>query len=231
MYATISQILIETTSVLYRFLSKILPALSSNWWRDLVVPNLTFQQQRSVRDKNINSLSGLDLAALLRILKRNWSQIRKIKNIPSDYIHYVNEMSDVRNRWAHAGIEEFVKDDIYRDLDTLQRFAHCIEAEIDHIEKIKKIKESIFTRTPFVESSKTSMATEARPRRKTISNPKTAITKPKPIDATRRPRNPELEASLKAVAGQLLTSELDEPFIYDGRSLLLFKRSGKRFFM
>ncbi|MDZ7581738.1 MAG: Swt1 family HEPN domain-containing protein [Deltaproteobacteria bacterium] len=72
---------------------------------------------------------GLDLAGLLHVLDQNWYQISSSLDLTSEARHFVKEMQTVRNRWAHADTEGFPADDIYRDLDTLQRFAVVIEAD------------------------------------------------------------------------------------------------------
>lgn len=128
MNARISGLLKETASDLCRYLEGLLPSLSENWWAELVVRLLSFQQQRAVEQRKVAALSGLDLAALLRVLDQNWCAISEAKNAPMEARHYVKEMRSVRDRWAHASVDEFSNDDVYRDLDTIQRFAMIIDA-------------------------------------------------------------------------------------------------------
>jgi len=85
-----------------RFLEEILPTLSPSWWADLVVATLSFQQRRAVETRRITALSGLDLAALLRVLDANWYAIADRLGLPSEARHYLKEMRTVRGRWAHA---------------------------------------------------------------------------------------------------------------------------------
>ncbi len=133
--------LIQTASKsLSSYLDRLLPLLFDNWWENAVVNNLSYQQQRRVEQKGIISLSSLDLAALLRVLDKNWYQISMKMNLSSDARHFVKEMQTVRNRWAHAGTDGFPLDDVYRDMDTLQRFAVVIEAEKAFIEEIGTAK-------------------------------------------------------------------------------------------
>lgn len=54
------------------WLSKKLPYIEQNWWQELVVDNLSDMQRNKVYDNNISEISGLDLAALLRVVDRNW---------------------------------------------------------------------------------------------------------------------------------------------------------------
>ena len=143
MNSKISGVLMEAASDLCHYLEGLLPRLSEQWWAELVVRVLSFQQQRAVEQRKITSLSGLDLAALLRVLDQNWYAIAAIKNPPAEARHYVKEMRSVRDRWAHASIDEFSQDDIYRDLDTIQRFAMIIDAKDALIEEIRGLKAEV----------------------------------------------------------------------------------------
>jgi superfamily II DNA or RNA helicase len=133
------------------FLNNILPSLFDNWWKDAVMVKLSFQQQRRVEQKGIVALSSLDLAALLRVLDQNWYQISTKMNLSPESRHFVKEMQTIRNRWAHAGTEGFPLEDIYRDLDTLQRFATVIEAKEVFIQEIRVMKTSLIeSRVPSI---------------------------------------------------------------------------------
>jgi ATP-dependent helicase HepA len=111
------------------YLEKVLPLLCEDWWVSTVVKQLSFQQCRRLEQHKISTLSSLDLAALLRIFDSNWYSISTKLNLPSESRHFVKEMLTVRNRWAHAGSNGFLMDDVYRDLDTLQRFATIIDGD------------------------------------------------------------------------------------------------------
>jgi len=228
MHVTISQKLFEATGILQHFLSQVLPTLSRNWWNDLVLRHLTPQQLQSAKERNVKSLSGLDLKALLRVLERNWSPIRGVKHLPYNDLNYVKEMSDVRNRWAHMTTEEVPEDDIYRDLDTLQRFASAIEAGPEYINSIKKAKVEVFPSLmlsdPPAKGKIEIERTPSDPLGRTAGKSTRRV-----IHTSRRPRDPQLEAALKEGVGQLLSNALGETFIGSGQSLLVFRRSGKRF--
>ncbi len=141
----VSALLAETGKLLCTYLNDILPTLSDDWWNEVVVACLTFAQRRNVEQRNITSLSGLDLAALIRVLDRNWNAISGSKSLPIEARNYVKEMMTVRNRWAHAAIAEFSDDDVYRDIDTIQRFAGTIEANRAFIEEVRSFKKEVFT--------------------------------------------------------------------------------------
>jgi len=142
----LNKLLQITAKFLAIYLERLLPSLSDNWWKDTVISKLSFHQQRRLEQKGIVSLSSLDLAALLRVLDQNWYQISMKKNLSPEARHFVKEMQTVRNKWAHVGTEGYPLEDIYRDLDTLQRFAKVIEAEDAFIQEIRAAKTSLLER-------------------------------------------------------------------------------------
>lgn len=129
--------------ILADFLEKELPPLFDDWWNKAVINNLSFQQKKRLEQRNINSLSGLDLAGLLRVLDQNWYQISSNLNLASETRHFLKEMQTVRNRWAHTDTEGFAVDDIYRDMDTLQRFAVVIRANDQLIQDLREAKAAL----------------------------------------------------------------------------------------
>jgi len=138
--ASFATLLNGAAKALATYLDRLLPSLSDNWWKDTVLAKLSFQQQRRVEQKGIASLSSLDLAALLRVLDQNWYRISMDLESSREARHFVKEMQTVRNRWAHAGAGGFPLEDVYRDLDTLQRFAMVIEAEEAFIHEVSATK-------------------------------------------------------------------------------------------
>lgn len=125
------------------FLERELPPLFDDWWTKAVVNTLSFQQKRRLEQHNITSLGGLDLAGLLRVLDQNWYQISNRLNLTSEVRHFVKEMQTVRNHWAHTDTEGFPVDDIYRDMDTLQRFAVVIGADNTLIQDLRETKAAL----------------------------------------------------------------------------------------
>jgi len=135
----------KTTVYLARYLEKVLPGLFDDWWNEAVVNRLSFQQQRRIQERGIDSLATLDLAALLRVLDQNWYQISTKLGLTPEARHFVKEMQTVRNRWAHTDSEGFPADDVYRDLDTLQRFAVVVEADESLLEEMRTTKAAILS--------------------------------------------------------------------------------------
>ena len=71
----VPNLLLQAARAVRSFLDGMLPTLSSSWWTELVVANLSFQQRRAVETRRISALSGLDLAALLRVLDAHRSTL------------------------------------------------------------------------------------------------------------------------------------------------------------
>ncbi len=139
----LNKLLQKVTVSLAAYLEKVLPSLFEDWWKQAVFNNLSFQQRRRVEQRKANSLLALDLAALLRIFDQNWYQISTKLNIPPEARHFVKEMQTVRNRCAHPTTEGFPPEDLYRDLDTLQRFATVIGTDDTLVQEVRSIKTAL----------------------------------------------------------------------------------------
>ncbi len=85
------------TTELASALAKHLPALGAGWWNENVVDRLSFQQQRTVEERGIARLEQLDLAALPRVLDRNWRELSQIYALPREGRDWVRELQSVRN--------------------------------------------------------------------------------------------------------------------------------------
>jgi ATP-dependent helicase HepA len=127
------------------FLGKNLPLLYEDWWRKAVVNILSLAQQQRIERQALASLEELDLAALLRIFDQNWYQISNKLGLTTESRHFVKEMQTIRNRWAHTTPEGIAREDVYRDLDTMQRLAFIIEADDLFIQEIKSSKAAILS--------------------------------------------------------------------------------------
>jgi ATP-dependent helicase HepA len=139
----ISGLLYNTSIILSSYLEKILPELFNDWWSEGVLSAISHQQRQRIEQKGLKSLSSLDLAALLRVLDQNWYNISRKMNLASDARHFVKEMQTVRNRWSHLETNGLPADDVYRDLDTLQRFAKVIEADDAFVQQISTTKKDL----------------------------------------------------------------------------------------
>ncbi len=130
----------EITVIIKKFLEKNLPKLSENWWSDYVIKMLTHNQQRMAEQKQITSLNGFDLAALLRVFDRNWSELAYKFSLLSSGRNYLKEMQDIRNRYSHADSETISIDDLYRDFDTMERFIRLINPDDSIIQTLQNEK-------------------------------------------------------------------------------------------
>jgi len=151
----------ESTPVLREFLEAKLPQISTNWWEISVLKNLTDQQARIVRQKGVDSLAGLDLAALLRIFDANYYEISQAVDIPRETRNWLKELQQVRNRWAHHTGSEESLDDSFRDLDTLERFIAAIGGDSTFLAKIRSRKMAVMKEGVPAPISETSNNTSA----------------------------------------------------------------------
>jgi ATP-dependent helicase HepA len=123
-----SAVMGEAAKHLAQYLDSILPNLSDNWWKECVLEKLSPEQCRRFQTNEDHVLTSFDMAALLRVLDQNWYLLKVKENYPVEAKHYLKEMQTIRNRWAHVTTNGFAFDDLYRDLDTLQRFGKLINA-------------------------------------------------------------------------------------------------------
>ena len=136
-------LLSESTPALRRFVGEALPQVSADWWNTCVVRNLTEQQARVVRQKAVNSLDGLDLAALLRVFDANYYEISNAVDLPRETRSWLKELQQVRNRWAHHSGAQERPDDLFRDLDTLERLLVVIGGEASLVATIRARKSAV----------------------------------------------------------------------------------------
>ncbi|HLP81973.1 MAG TPA: SNF2-related protein, partial [Nitrosomonas sp.] len=133
----------KLTICLVVFLEKVLPPISSDWWNQTVLNNLSPQQRRNLEQRKISTLSALDLAALLRVFDQTWYQLSTALNLTPEARHFVKEMQTIRNKWAHATAEGFSNEDIYRDMDTMQRFCTVIGADESLLLELRETKKNL----------------------------------------------------------------------------------------
>jgi SNF2 family DNA or RNA helicase len=135
-----NELLLASARLIAKWLESKLPDLSENWWGEHVVNRLTFQQQRQIEDRRIQSLDGLDLAAILRVLDQNWSELAGSNSLPREARTWVKELQSVRNRWAHMPAGGVSPIDAFRDADTLERLLAVVGGASDLAQRIDSIK-------------------------------------------------------------------------------------------
>ena len=141
-----NELLHDSASVIVQWLKTKLPILGADWWVDNVVNRLTFQQQRLVEEKRIQSLDGLDLAAVLRVLDQNWSELAGAMSLPREARNWVKELQSVRNRWAHAPAGGLSHNDAFRDIDTLDRLLRVLGADESMLHRMSEFKAATLAR-------------------------------------------------------------------------------------
>lgn len=122
-----NELLRAATRDVSRFLSVQLPKLSPDWWNKLVIDRLSFQQQRTARERGFKQLEQFDFAAMLRILDQNWFEISATLSLPREARSWLKELQTVRNKWAHLSSTDLPPSESYRDADTLGRLLETIE--------------------------------------------------------------------------------------------------------
>lgn len=135
-----NELLQASVAVISCWLEEKLPKLGSQWWQDNVVQRLTFQQQRLLEEKRVQSLRSLDMAAVLRVLDQNWSELAAVVPLPREARNWVKELQSVRNRWAHAPMGGIAPSDVFRDADTLERLLKVLGADEALLGKIGVLK-------------------------------------------------------------------------------------------
>lgn len=141
-----NELLNKSGGFIARWLEESLRLLSTNWWKDQVVNRLTFQQQRLVDEKCIQTMCDLDLAAVLRVLDQNWNELAGAMPLPREGRNWVKELQSARNRWAHAPASGLSPADAFRDADTLGRLLNLVRANTDLLAEVERFKNTTLAR-------------------------------------------------------------------------------------
>lgn len=134
--AHVPVLLQETASAVCAVLDEVLRSASEQWWDEFVLPHLP-KEQKQVGKAKVRALSGLDLAALLRVMDKNWRWVSSKLGLPWATRNFLKELQEIRNRWAHPPVRIFPPDDVYRDLDTLLRFLWSIAPDEEITQKVE----------------------------------------------------------------------------------------------
>lgn len=118
------------------WLSNTLPRITNNWWDDLVMNHLSVLQRETVIANNINDIKGLDLAAILRILDRNWFVITGYIFINNRERRYIRKMQEVRNSWAHITPNDITKQKVKDDVNVIIELLGAFGAKYDETRKL-----------------------------------------------------------------------------------------------
>lgn len=132
----------------------------ANWWQVGVLDILRDDQKRNlpVHGSDETLMQSLDIALCLVLLDLHWKDIFR-KKLPIDFRTWSMELKGVRNKWAHAGTDEFNDNDTWRALDTMSRL--CEHLNADKAEAIRSLlRESRYgTAEGSMAASSTSLST------------------------------------------------------------------------
>lgn len=133
-----NEFMFQLTGQLSGWLSRRLPRITENWWQELVINNLSSLQRDTVLSNHIYEVSGLDLAALLRIIDRNWFTITSMFFINNRERANIKRMMEVRNTWAHITSKEITKEKVLSDIDALIAVMQAFDASSKDMREIEK---------------------------------------------------------------------------------------------
>ncbi len=143
MLPSMYEVLDGLVRVLRDFLGDVLPRLGDRWWDTRVLDQLTFRQRQIAEEQEFRSLQDMDLAALLRVLDKNWYEIDGVQHLSRDARNWLKEAQNVRNRWAHRDGNEPTDKDVYRDLDTVCRLEEAIGSDSAVIEQTRVLRDQV----------------------------------------------------------------------------------------
>ncbi len=155
-----------------RFLESNLPTVcGAEWWKTCVCWKLSVPQERALEERDIANLQGLDLAALLRVVDKNWRELCLALRLPREGRTLVNEVRNIRNRLAHEPLSGLPLEDQQRDADTLARYLDLIGAEEAAVMSAKQLKEALLRRLMMGESPADGEEMTGQDSRETESEP------------------------------------------------------------
>lgn len=112
------------------WLEKKLPKITDDWWQDLVFNNLSPLQREAVLRNDIHEIKGLDLAALLRVLDRNWFVITSTFFINNKDRGNIRTMQEIRNTWAHITSNDISKARVIDDVNVIIALMQAFDASM-----------------------------------------------------------------------------------------------------
>ena len=112
------------------WLEKKLPKITDDWWQELVFNNLSPLQRETVLRNDIHEIKGLDLAALLRVLDRNWFVITSTFFINNKERGNIRTMQEVRNTWAHITPNDISKARVIDDVNVIIALMQAFDASM-----------------------------------------------------------------------------------------------------
>lgn len=93
--------------------------------------NLSQMQKDTVISRGITNISGLDLAALLRIVDRNWFIITSSFFVNNKERANIKNMMEVRNTWAHIASTDISKKRVIEDVETIMALMQVFDSSVN----------------------------------------------------------------------------------------------------
>ena len=121
------------------WLSKKLPKITDDWWQDLVINNLSPHQRENVLRGDIKEIEGLDLAALLRIVYRNWLVITGMFYLNNKEREKIHDMQQIRNDWAHIAQNRIYKEKVINDINVIIDLMYTFDASMQETRDMESL--------------------------------------------------------------------------------------------
>ena len=121
------------------WLSKKLPKITDDWWQDLVINNLSPHQRENVLRGDIKEIEGLDLAALLRIVYRNWFVITGMFYLNNKEREKIHDMQQIRNDWAHIAQNRIYKEKVINDINVIIDLMYTFDASMQETRDMESL--------------------------------------------------------------------------------------------
>lgn len=128
---------------LREWLSPRLPAMTENWWQELVVNSLSEAQQEKALSGPAPAMEELDLTALLRILDRNWFAITSKFYVDHRERASLKRVMEAQNSWAHMAPGEITKEKVTGDLDALMAVMQAFGASAGDVQDMEAFRMEI----------------------------------------------------------------------------------------
>ncbi len=125
------------------WLQRYLPKSTGDWWRRAVLDSLSYEQRERAQEQNYTTLAQFDLAALLRIMSRNWRRITQIVYLSQGEYDCLQEMFNIRNRWSHMNTNLPSTEDIRFDLETIADFMSLVGCSKQSINEVKTFSSTL----------------------------------------------------------------------------------------
>lgn len=135
--------LIKAAQVCCKWLEPRLKQIDSqDWWNTTVRANLSDLQLQKVDQNNVTALEGLDLQALLCVLKRNLYPLGNYEYFTNYHLmkDAIRQMFEVRNDWAHTTVQVYPLDVIKLDLTRYINFMELFGGSKDDINEAKEFR-------------------------------------------------------------------------------------------